>query len=198
MTQDMRILNHPAYVSENALFNAIMFRKMEDLDSKIDYLLEKDKEKELSEFNSVEWKKEEIRRFSPKGDSVADSAGAKRQQEQQACNEIIARANIMLGEWEKVSELRTQIQYATIVIKKIENLKKVGFIAENEAGKKICTLLRNTIKLNSGEEMFTPEQIGLIKKGLEKAASADSTKEDMLRLNRELCKSGLRTMPAWE
>lgn len=201
MAQETRALDYPVYISQDKLYNTILFQKVEQLDQKIGYLLERDQEKEQMELHSVEWKIEESPKYVPKGKLATgniEHSRKKQQQEQRTCDEILDRANAILGEWEKTSDIRIQIQYATIIIKKIENLKKLEYIAGNDAGKKMCTLLRNTIKLNSDKELFTSEQIELIRNGLKKVISADVTKEDMLQMNRQLRKERLRTMPAWE
>lgn len=201
MAQETRALDYPVYISEDKIYNAILFQKVEQLDQKIGYLLERDQEKEQMELHSVEWKIEEPKKYVPKGNLTTgniDHSGEKQQQEQRICDEILDRANAILGDWEKTFDIRIQIQYATIIMKKIENLKKLEYIAGNEARKKMCTLLRNTIKLNSDRELFTSEQIDLIRNGLKKVVSADMTKEDMLQMNKQLRKERLQTMPAWE
>ena len=201
MAQETREPGYSAYISQDKLYNAILFQKLEQLDQQLGYLLDKNQESDQTELHSVEWKIEEFKKFVPRGNTTSgriENSETKLQQDQRACVEICDRASAILGEWEKTSDIRIQIQYATIIIKKIENLKKTEYIAGNEARKKICTLLRNTIKLNSDKALFTPEQLGLIQNGLEKAVSADVTKEDMLQMNRLLHNARLRTMPAWE
>lgn len=83
-----------------------------------------------------------------------DNSGKKLQQEQHTCDVVLDRINAILEEWKTTLDIRIQIQYATIIIKKIEHLKKMEYIARNEVRKKMCTLLRNKIKFRQGTVYF--------------------------------------------
>lgn len=116
----------------------------------------------------------------------------------QDCKNIIERALEILSDWREVQDIRLQIQYAAIITGKIDNLKKISYIQTDDTKKKICTLLRNVIRINVTDSVFSREQIELIKKGLELLLSEQIKKEDMLQLNRDFLKKHLMTMPAWE
>lgn len=111
---------------------------------------------------------------------------------------IVTRSMEILSKWEENDDIRIQVQYAALLIGKIDNLKKKNIIRTNEMRKKICTLLRNVIRLNAVEEMLSKEQLYLLKEGFSVIITENIRKEDLLRLNREFRKAGLQTMPAWE
>ncbi len=110
----------------------------------------------------------------------------------------VTRSMEILSKWEENDDIRIQVQYAALLIGKIDNLKKKNIIRTNEMRKKICTLLRNVIRLNAVEEMLSKEQLYLLKEGFSVIITENIRKEDLLRLNREFRKAGLQTMPAWE
>lgn len=114
------------------------------------------------------------------------------------CEKIVSRAIEFLTDWDESQDIKLQIQYAAIIVGKIEMIKKKEFIQSSEIRKKICTLLRNVIRLNITDEVFTKVQIDLLKKGFQLLISLDTKKEDMLQLNRQFRKEGLMTMPSWE
>ena len=58
--------------------------------------------------------------------------------------------------------------------------------------------LRNVIRLNASDEVFTKQQLAVLKKGFTFVTAEGVQKADLLQLNRELRKKGLATMPAWE
>lgn len=116
----------------------------------------------------------------------------------QELEKIAVRAAEILSEWKDTEDVRMQVQYGALVIGKIENLKKKESISSDGIKKKICTLLKNTIRLNISERRFSKEQIQLLQDGFSLLLAEHVQKEDMLQLNRELRNEGLQTMPAWE
>lgn len=120
------------------------------------------------------------------------------QDDWQDCRKMICRALEILTEWEEAEDIKIQIQYAAIIVGKIAKLKEKDVIRADDTRKKICTLLRNAIRLNASEEMLSREQIALIKEGFSFIGAENIQKEDLLQLNRKLRKKGLATMPAWE
>lgn len=116
----------------------------------------------------------------------------------QECESIVERAIEIVTEWSKTQDIKLQIQYAAVIVGKIENIKKKEFIQENEIRKKICTLLRTVIRLNVTDTVFTKEQLLLLKRGFSLLVSDSVQKEDMLQLAREFRSEHLMTIPAWE
>lgn len=114
------------------------------------------------------------------------------------CRKITERAMEILSEWEEEEDIKIQVQYAAILVGKLLNLKKKDVIHSDDTRNKICTLLRNVIRLNASDEVFTKQQLAVLKKGFTFVTAEGVQKEDLLQLNRELRKKGLATMPAWE
>ena len=114
------------------------------------------------------------------------------------CKKVVDRTLEILAEWSEAQDLRLQIQYAAVITGKIDNIKKMDYIQSNDIRKKICTLLRNVIRINVTEDVFSKEQISLLKKGFKLLLSEQIQKKDMLQLNREFLAQKLSTMPAWE
>ncbi|WP_168356542.1 hypothetical protein [Petralouisia muris] len=59
-------------------------------------------------------------------------------------------------------------------------------------------MLKNVIRLNIADKMFSREQVQLLKDGFLLISEEKLQKEDLLQLNRKLRTEGLQTMPAWE
>ena len=116
----------------------------------------------------------------------------------QECQKIVERTLEILNVWEGIDDIKIQTQYASVIIGKIDNLKKKEIISFDEVRKKVCTLLRNVIRLNFGVEVFTKEHILLLKEGFSSVIKMDIQKESLFQLNKKLRKAGLLTMPAWE
>lgn len=116
----------------------------------------------------------------------------------QDCKRIIDRALEILSDWSEIQDIKLQIQYAAVITGKIDNLKKTDYIQSNNTRKKVCTLLRNVIRINIIDIVFSKEQISLLKKGFILLLSEQIQKKDMLQLNREFLEQQLLTMPAWE
>ncbi|MDE7310382.1 MAG: hypothetical protein K2N87_01990 [Eubacterium sp.] len=114
------------------------------------------------------------------------------------CRKMVDRALEILTEWEDIDDIKIQIQYAAIIVNKIANMKRQDLIYTDDLRKKICTLLRNVIRLNASAELFSKEQILLIKEGFSMIIAENVQKEDLFLLNRRLRRKGLETMPAWE
>ena len=110
----------------------------------------------------------------------------------------IEQAIELLTEWEETQNIKIQIEYGEVITKKIENIKKNDWIQSDDTRKKICTLLRNVIRLNITDDVFTDQQIKLLKRGFSILISNTVQKEDMLQLNREFRNEKLMTMPSWE
>lgn len=111
---------------------------------------------------------------------------------------IAVRATEILSDWKETEDIRMQIQYGALIVGKIENLKKKESISSDGIRKKICTLLKNAIRLNISEGKFSKEQVQLLKDGFSLIVAEHVQKEDMLQLNRNLRNAALQTMPAWE
>lgn len=116
----------------------------------------------------------------------------------QECQKIVERALEILHDWENTDDIKMQVQYASVIIGKIDNLKKREVVSCDEARNKVCTLLRNVIRLNFSEDVFSKEQIALLEEGFSLIVERDLQKESLFLLNRKLRKEGLLTMPAWE
>ena len=116
----------------------------------------------------------------------------------QECRAISERAVKILADWSEIRDMTAQVQFAAVIIGKIDKLKRNSYIQSDEVKNKICTLLRNVIRLNVTDDIFTQEQIELLKKGFILLVTDDTKKENLLQLNRDLRKKNLITMPAWE
>ena len=119
-------------------------------------------------------------------------------EEWQELQKITVRAIEILSEWEETEDIRIQVQYAAILVGKINALKKKDVVRSHEVRKKVCTLVRNVIRLNIAEEVFSEEQIQLLKEGFSLITAQNIQKENLLQLNRKFRNSGLQTMPPWE
>lgn len=116
----------------------------------------------------------------------------------QEAEKIAIRAMEILSDWKETEDIRMQVQYGALIVGKLENLKKKESISSDGIRKKICTLLKNTIRLNISEGRFSKEQVQLLQDGFSLIVAEHVQKEDMLQLNRNLRNAGLQTMPAWE
>lgn len=183
----------------NTILNNVMLLKVNALDDEVVKLNDRVTKleqvrpvREQEEYASI-FVCEEGRKSNAKRTGNADEKNTL-----QECKKIVERAIEILEEWCEIQDIKAQVQYAAIVIGKIENIKKKEFIQSDEIRKKICTLLRNVIRLNFTDAVFTREQVLLLKDGFTLLVSDNVQKEDMLRLNREFRKKNLMTMPAWE
>lgn len=116
----------------------------------------------------------------------------------QECEKIVERALEILSDWENADDIKIQTQYASVIIGKIDNLKKVDIISYDKIRTEVCTLLRNVIRLNFEKDIFSQGQIALLKEGFSLVIKRDIQKETLFWLNNKLRKEGLLTMPAWE
>ena len=114
------------------------------------------------------------------------------------CKKIVERTLEILSDWSEIQDIKLQIQYAAVITGKIDNIKKTDYIQSNNTRKKICTLLRNVIRINVTDSVFSVEQISLLKQGFLLLLSEQINKKDMLQLNRNFLEQKLLTMPAWE
>ena len=144
-------------------------------------------------------KGEKKERFSLENErKSADNITFRISGEWEESKKIVTRSMEILSEWEEKEDIRIQVQYAALLVGKIDNLKKKDIICSNDVKKKICTLLRNVIRLNAVEELLSKEQIYLLREGFSAIISENIQKKDLLQLNRKFRKAGLQTMPAWE
>lgn len=170
----------------------VLDRDMEDLKKRMDkyeqdYLIINDRLKNVLLYEDAK------RKTNVKKTSNSDSI-----EPLQECRDISKRAIEILTKWGEIQDIKMQVQFAAVTVGKIDNLKKNIHIQSDEVKRKVCTLLRNVIRLNVADEVFTQEQIELLKKGFLLLVTDDVKKEDLLRLNRELRKENLITMPSWE
>ena len=114
------------------------------------------------------------------------------------CRKIVERSLEILSYWEEANDIRMQIQYAAILVGKIAILKKKEEIFSDEVRKEVCTLLKMVIRLNVSEEIFSKEQIDLLRQGFSIVIGENIQKSDLFELNRKMLKKKLVTMPAWE
>lgn len=108
------------------------------------------------------------------------------------------RAAEILSDWKKTEDIWMQVQYGGRIVGMLEKLKEKESISTDEVRKKVCTLLKNAIRLNISEGRFTKMQLQLLQEGFTMIVAEQVQKEDMLQLNRKLRNEGLQTMPAWE
>ena len=116
----------------------------------------------------------------------------------QICQKVVDRALEILNDWEDIDDIKIQTQYASVIIGKIDNLKKREIISSDDTRNKVCTLLRNVVRLNFLEGIFTNGQIAILKEGFSLVINKDIHKEELFLLNTKLRKAGLLTMPSWE
>ena len=181
------------------LLSNLMFVKAEALDRDMDDLkkrMDKFEQENLvinDQLKNILFYEEARRKTSVKKTNNTDSV-----EPLQECREISKRAIEILTKWSGTQDIKMQVQFAAITVGKIDNLKKNIYIQSDEVKRKVCTLLRNVIRLNVADEVFSQEQIELLKKGFLLLVTDDVKKEDLLQLNRELRKKKLITMPSWE
>lgn len=116
----------------------------------------------------------------------------------QKCEKIVKRITELLDEWQEAGDIKFQIQYAVLIVGKLSNIRKMLDISSDNRKIKICTLLKNAIRLNVTEEIFTEKQISVLKYGTGLLIEKEITTDALSQLNRELRMAGLQTMPAWE
>ena len=170
---------------------------------KVDHLEEQVLDLSYEINDMKEWilleKGEKKERFSLENErKSADNITFRISGEWEESKKIVTRSMEILSEWEEKEDIRIQVQYAALLVGKIDNLKKKDIICSNDVKKKICTLLRNVIRLNAVEELLSKEQIYLLREGFSAIISENIQKKDLLQLNRKFRKAGLQTMPAWE
>lgn len=186
-------------INPEALNQSIMFLKLSDLDERFADLEERLVKVEQ---NNVLWEDneaaEEFSVGSERRVRTKKPVSTHKEAKLQECVKIVERSMEILTEWGAAEEIRMQIQYAAIIVAKIDNLKKKDFVQTDDLRRKICTLLRNVIKLNVAEEKFSQEQIEVLRRGFSLVIAEGIQKEDLFQLNRQLRKEGLQTMPAWE
>lgn len=189
---------NPLYLE--TIRNNIMFTKAKALDDEIMKLENRvtELEQDWSLWTKVKHNYFHVYEEEQRNPSVKRADKSDNRKTLQECIKIVGRINEILAEWCETRDIKTQIQYAAIIVAKIENMKKKEFIRADETRKKTCTLLRNVIRLNVTDNVFTREQISLLQKGFSLLLSDNVQKNDMLQLNREFWSEHLMTMPAWE
>lgn len=180
------------------LYNQIFIEKINDLEQRLSIMQNQvDKnEQDISSFCTTEIGK--ILFFDNERRKIKKEKTSEIEDRWQGSGKIVERALEILTEWEDVQDIKFQIQYAAIIVCKIDNIKKKNVIHADDIRNKICTLLRNVIRLNTTEGILSKEQISVLKEGFSLITAEEIQKEHLLQLNRKLRKKGLSTMPAWE
>ncbi len=181
------------------LFNRLMFMKMEAISKDLENLeMRTDRVEAGHDLLNSRWKdlsacvETKHKTITRKVDQ-ADATELLRE-----CSEISKRAIEILSKWSDFQDIKMQIQFAAVIVGKIDRLKRNASVQSDDIKRKICTLLRNVIRLNVAEDLFSQGQIELLKKGFMLLDADGLKREDLLELNRELRKENLMTMPAWE
>ena len=189
-------LNNLYIVNSESFVRTAVLMKMNDLEEQI---LDLDNEiKNVKDLVFLE-KGERTEHFSLENKRKKENnIGSCVSGEWDEAQKIIARAIAIFSEWEETEDIRMQVQYAALIMGKVDNLKKIDIIHLDEVKNKICTLIKNVLRLNIAEVMFSDNQIQLLKDGFLLISQETTQKDDLLQLNRKLRKEGLQTMPAWE
>jgi regulator of replication initiation timing len=189
-------LNNTYFVDQESFFKSAIMMKMDSLEEQI-----LDLNNEINNMKDLVFleKGEKNKRFSlenkrKKENNIISCVP----NDWKEAQKIVARAIEILSEWGETEDMRMQVQYAALVVGKIDNLKKIEIIRFDEVRNKVCTLLKNVIRLNIADKMFSREQVQLLKDGFLLISEEKLQKEDLLQLNRKLRTEGLQTMPAWE
>lgn len=181
------------------LMNGIILNKIEQSDYEIQELKKRLNRMEQDSALLTNSRNYEIfKTGAEKSVIVKQTTDVSQYNEYEDCKKITERAFEILTEWEVNQDIKVQIQYGAVIIRKIEIIKKKDWIQANDIRKKICTLMRNVIRLNIADKVFSKRQLHLLKRGFAILMSDTMKKEDMLQLNRKFRDEGLMTMPAWE
>lgn len=116
----------------------------------------------------------------------------------QKCQKTIERSLEILDEWKNTDDIQMQIQFASVLIAKLDRLRKSDFVKENAIKINICTLLRNVIRLNTTDFLLGEKQVEVLKQGFLLLLKEDLARENLFTFNRSLKEERLMTMPAWE
>lgn len=141
------------FLNKQEFINQMVVAQMEDLQKS--FLDVKNEVEEMKQ-NRVFWEEgEQDGRFSLGSERrklETSDTKVQGQNDWQGCQEIVERAAEILTEWEEAEDIRLQVQYAAILVGKIDRLKKTETVGTDDVRRKICTLLRNVIRLNAAEE----------------------------------------------
>ena len=101
-----------------------------------------------------------------------------------------------INSMENNDDIRLQIQCVTRVINQLDILRKSSIFDENR--RKIITFLRTVMKINCDRKIFNEEQLLELKKILMLLRNKDVEFKNLIIIEKNLRKSGLRTMVPWE
>lgn len=188
----------PEYV--NSFYNNIIFQKIDILEQQLSVINKQINKNQQNRafFCPAEMDKNPYLENERKKGKVKKNTVVRTNDDWQGSRKIVERALEILTDWEDVEDIKMQIQYAAILVGKIDNLKKKDVIHADDTRNKICTLLRNVIRLNASEEILSKDQISVLKEGFSFVTAEKIQREDLFLLNRKMHKKGLPTMPAWE
>lgn len=113
-----------------------------------------------------------------------------------SCKELIEKCNAKLDDCYDEEDIRIQIQYAAILIKRVDNMRKLDCLKNNSWKMKELALIRMVIKLNMNDSILTNEQIEVLKGAFH--SILEDTENNIISLSRSFRKVGLETMPSWE
>ena len=112
--------------------------------------------------------------------------------------DLIERSLVLLDNMRDNDDLRIQIQYTTILIKKIDKIRSLDVVKNNKSRMKIFAFLRLVLKINCDEVLFNNEQIDLFCEAFEKIEKEEDSKNYVNQYTFSFMDIGLTTMPSWE
>lgn len=190
----------PSMYEEQADFK----HQIEDVNSKIE-----DVNSKLEKLSSIFEKKDEIKRWKADTDNVnidveplvkktEDIYNNRKsgKYDMSDCKDLVEKCNAKLDRCYDGEDIRIQIQYATIILKRIDNMRKLDCLKANSSKMKALALIRMVIKLNMNHSILTEEQINVLK-GAFNSICEDNDKT-IISLSRSFRGVGLETMPSWE
>lgn len=111
---------------------------------------------------------------------------------------LINRSLVLLDKMRNNDDLRIQIQYTAILIKKIDKIRTLDVVKNNKNRMKIFAFLRLVLKINSDEVLFNNEQIDLFYEAFERIEKEEDSKYYVKQYTFSFMDVGLTTMPSWE
>lgn len=111
---------------------------------------------------------------------------------------LLKRSLVLLGNMKNNDDLRIQIQYTTILIKKIDKIRNLDVVKNDKNRMKIFAFLRLVLKINCDEDLFSSEQIDLLCEAFEKIEKEEDSKNYVNQYTFSFMDIGLTTMPSWE
>lgn len=112
--------------------------------------------------------------------------------------DLLERSLVLLDNMRSNDDLRIQIQYTTILIKKIDKIRSLDVVKNNKNRMKIFAFLRLVLKINCDEDLFSNEQIDLLCEAFEKIEKEEDSKNYVKQYTFSFMDVGLTTMPSWE